>query len=229
MSLVGARAPRVTFGDFSLDRSTRQLRRGTRELRLEPKAFELLDLLLARRPAAVSKSEIQTELWPDSFVSDGNITGLVTQIRQALEDDRAQSRFVRTVHGFGYAFCGHAVDVALAVEERPSGLPARRPAYSVIWQQRVMALEPGENVLGRAEDAAARIDAPGVSRHHARIVIRKGQALLEDIGSKNGTHFEERRLEGPIALRDGDRFRLGSQVLVFRCAPTEGAATETEG
>src|SRR6185369_830144 len=129
--MVVARAPRVTFGDFSLDRSTRQLRRGTRELRLEPKAFELLDLLLVRRPAAVSKSEIQAQLWPDSFVSEGSITGLVTQIRQALED-------------------------------RPSALPA----YSLTWQQRVMPLEPGENVLGRGEDAAVRIDAPGVSRHH---------------------------------------------------------------
>src|ERR1051325_10927765 len=124
ISMVVARAPRVTCGDFSLARSTRQLRRGTRELRLEPKAFELLDLLLVRRPAAVSKSEIQVQLWPDSFVSEGSITGLVTQIRQALEDDRARSRFVRTVHGFGYAFSGNAVDVAPPVEERPSALPA---------------------------------------------------------------------------------------------------------
>ena len=90
---------RVLFGDFALDRAARQLFRGTEELHLEPRAFELLCLLLDRRPQAVSKVEIRDRLWPDTFVSESNLTGLVAQIRKALADGRRGARFLRTVHG----------------------------------------------------------------------------------------------------------------------------------
>jgi DNA-binding winged helix-turn-helix (wHTH) protein len=208
---------RLRFADFTLDQESRQLLRGTEVLHLEPKAFGLLALLLDRRPAVVAKSEIQEHLWPDTFVSEGNVTSLVTQVRQALQDDRAQSRFIRTVHGIGYAFCADAV-------------PDRwRTVASVIWQQQVLPLQIGENVLGRAGDAAVRIDAPGVSRHHARITVNDEGALLEDLESKNGTHLRDLRLEAPAALRDGDSFRLGTQALVFRRSLGDGTTvTEPE-
>jgi Tol biopolymer transport system component/DNA-binding winged helix-turn-helix (wHTH) protein len=96
----------VSFGDFVLDRATRQLLHRRTERHLEPKAFELLELLLDRRPQAVGKEEIHERLWPNTFVSESSVTGLVGQIRQALGDDSRQPRFVRTVHGFGYAFVG---------------------------------------------------------------------------------------------------------------------------
>jgi DNA-binding winged helix-turn-helix (wHTH) protein len=212
---------RISFAEFVFDRKARLLLCGEEKLHLEPKAFELLDLLLARRPEAVSKSEIQTQLWPDTFVSEGNVTGLVRQIRQALQDDRTRSRFIRTVHGFGYAFAGETNP------HEPSPERAQHSGYCVVWDQRVRPLESGENILGRADGVAVQIDAQGVSRHHARIVIRADETLLEDMGSKNGTHFQERRLEGPVPLRDGDVFRLGSQTLTFRRTPVAGS-TATE-
>ena len=211
---------RFRFADFTLDQESRQLLRGSEVLHLEPKAFGLLALLVERRPAVVSKGEIQEQLWPDTFVSEGNVTSLVTQVRQALQDDRAQSRFIRTVHGTGYAFCADAV---------PDRSARRRPVASVVWQHQVLALQIGENVLGRAQDAAVRIDAPGVSRHHARITVNEEGALLEDLESKNGTHLRDLRLDAPTALRDGDAFRLGSQALVFRRSLGDGTtATEPE-
>ena len=51
-----------------------------------------------------------------------------------------------------------------------------------------MPLAEGENIIGRGVDASVWIDAPGISRHHARIVVREGTATLEDLGSKNGTY-----------------------------------------
>ena len=96
----------VIFGDFELDRLARQLRRGAVIVHLEPKAFELLSLLIDRRPEAISKGHIKDRLWPDTFVSESSLTGLVGQIRQALGDDPKRPRFLRTVHGFGYAFSG---------------------------------------------------------------------------------------------------------------------------
>jgi DNA-binding winged helix-turn-helix (wHTH) protein len=205
---------RVSFGDFVLDRSTRQLLCRGEERHLEPKAFEVLDLLLNRRPEAVSKSEIQQRLWPDAFVSESSLTGLVAQIRQALGDTRSQPRFIRTVHGFGYAFSGEA-SAELPTETGKGG-----PTPWVVWEEQVIPLRPGENLLGRDEDLAVRIDAPGVSRHHARIVVAGGEATLEDLGSKNGTFLGERRLDAAAALRDGDTFQLGRQLLVFRSSRT---------
>jgi pSer/pThr/pTyr-binding forkhead associated (FHA) protein len=88
-------------------------------------------------------------------------------------------------------------------------------------------LRRGENVLGRSEDASVRIDAPGVSRRHARIVVGDDGAMLEDLASKNGTFVGERLVEEPTALHDGDRLRLGRQLLTFRSAGS-AAPTRTE-
>jgi DNA-binding winged helix-turn-helix (wHTH) protein len=213
---------RVRFAEFTFDRRTRELLRGAEALHLEPKAFDLLDLLLARRPEAVSRRDLQERLWPGTFVSDGSLTGLMTQIRQALQDPPRQSRFIRTVHGFGYAFSGTAMEQAV-----PALRGHRGPC--VVWDRRVLPLEKGENVLGRAEDAAVRIDAPGVSRFHARIVVTEAGALLEDLGSKNGTYLGDRRLEGPAPLAEGDVFSLGRQALLFhRAVADDSTATEPD-
>jgi Tol biopolymer transport system component/DNA-binding winged helix-turn-helix (wHTH) protein len=99
---------RVEFGEFTLDRGARQLLRRGKPLHLEPKAFDLLGLLLERRPEAVAKPEIRDRLWPDTFVSESNLTGLVAQVREALGDDPRTPRYIRTVHGFGYAFAREA-------------------------------------------------------------------------------------------------------------------------
>jgi DNA-binding winged helix-turn-helix (wHTH) protein len=207
---------RVSFAEFVLDTAMRQLfRRGTR-VHLEPKALELLELLVRRRPEAVPKIEIQRRLWPETFVSESSLTGLVAQLRKALADDRRQERFLRTVHGFGYAFVGE-IDAPAA----PAG-PAR-----LIWEDSVLVLQEGENVLGRSEDASVRIDAPGVSRRHARIVVADDGATLEDLASKNGTFVGERLVAEPTALHDGDRLRLGRQLLTFRRAGS-AAPTWTE-
>jgi len=127
---------------------------------------------------------------------------LADQARQ-----RRQERFLRTVHGFGYAFIG---EVTLG--------GAAATAARLVWEDAVFELRPGEHVLGRSEEAQVRLDAPGVSRRHARIVVTSDEATIEDLASKNGTYVGERRLEGPSALHDGDRVRLGSQLLVFRRA-----------
>jgi DNA-binding winged helix-turn-helix (wHTH) protein len=212
---------RVLFADFVLDRATRQLLRDGKERHVEPKAFELLDFLLERRPEAVAKSEILERLWPGTFVSESSLTGLVAQVRRALGDDPRRARFVRTVHGFGYAFS------ADALAEPAANTRADRIQAKVIWEDQVILLESGQNVLGRDEDVTVRIDAPGISRRHARIVVHQGQATIEDLGSKNGTYLRERRLDAPAPLEDGDTFRLGRQLLVFRSSH-KTTATVTE-
>ena len=85
----------------------------------------------------------------------------------------------------------------------------------------------GANVIGRAPDATIQCDAPGVSRHHARIFVSKGQSTLEDLGSKNGTYLKGERITS-AHLSDGDEIRIGTASLTFRIKgpldPTETVA-----
>jgi DNA-binding winged helix-turn-helix (wHTH) protein/WD40 repeat protein len=96
------------FGEFELDQERRQLLRSGEPVPLEPKAYELLSLLLERRPRALSRAQIRDAIWPQTFVSESTLAVVVNAIRQALGDDARAPQFIRTVHGFGYAFCGEA-------------------------------------------------------------------------------------------------------------------------
>ncbi|NOT27648.1 MAG: hypothetical protein HOP16_16295 [Acidobacteria bacterium] len=102
---------RIRFGPFTLDFERRQLTNAGEDIHLEPKAFELLSALVLERPKALSKAELQERLWPGTFVAEANLSNLVAEIRAALGDPARAPTFVRTVHGFGYAFCGDAEPV----------------------------------------------------------------------------------------------------------------------
>ena len=211
----------VRFGAFSLDAATRQLLRDGREVPLSPKAFQLLQLLVVNRERAVSKQEVHQTLGPSTFVLDTNIASLIAEIRRALDDNAAKPQFVRTMHRFGYRFVGQLDELAtLAVQ------PSSLARYYLVWELRHVPLTDGCNVIGRGADASVWIDAPGVSRHHARILIDGDEATLEDLGSKNGTYVTGTRVTDPRPLNDGDQVRLGSVVMTFRI-PTLSAATET--
>jgi DNA-binding winged helix-turn-helix (wHTH) protein len=95
----------LLFGDFEFDQDRRQLLRSGEPVPLEPKAHELLSRLLERRPRALSRAQIRDVIWPQSFITESTLAVVVNGIRQALSDDARHPRFIRTVHGFGYAFC----------------------------------------------------------------------------------------------------------------------------
>ena len=97
---------RLLFGDCTFDSEARTLVRGTENVRLSGKAFQLLETLLAARPNPIEKSELFARLWPETFVSEANLASLIKEIRAAIGDDARAPRFVRTVHRFGYAFSG---------------------------------------------------------------------------------------------------------------------------
>jgi DNA-binding winged helix-turn-helix (wHTH) protein len=212
----------LTFGDFALDLESRQLRRAGREVRLSPKAFQLLELLVAERPRALAKAEIRDRLWPRTFVSESSLTGLVTTLRGALRDSARDPRYLRTVHSMGYAFCGVVTD-----ENAPRRKPAARGGlqFRLTWAGGDVPLAEGENVLGRVKEAAAWIESASVSRKHARILVSEGKARLEDLGSKNGTFLNGRRIASPVALADGDEMRLGLVPMTLRIV---GGATSTK-
>src|SRR6266850_4896137 len=99
---------KIRFGDYTLDTDSRQLWRSGSTIHLSPKAFDLLKLLVERRPGAISKSELHERIWPGTFVSDDSLSRLIVEVREATGDDARRPRFVRTLHGFGYAFSADA-------------------------------------------------------------------------------------------------------------------------
>ena len=208
---------RYRFGDFILDVPTRQLRDQTGEIRLSPKAFDLLHALVRNGARAMARAELHELLWPSTFVLETNLASLIAEIRRALGDSANTPRYIRTMHRFGYWFIGD-VDESQATEAQ-----AETVNYWVMWNERQVRLFEGNNVLGRAPDAAVWIDAPGVSRHHARIVVAGTTATLEDLDSKNGTFVRDRRVGAPFTLCDGDQIRLGSVVITFRIPPMAGS------
>ncbi len=209
------------FGPFSLDSRTRQLLRDGREVALSPKAFQLLLLLVENRSRAMSREELHQQLWPSTFVLETNLAGLVAEVRRALEDTADKPTFVRTRHRFGYWFIANVSE-----EEAPpaSGEPVVK--YLLVWDTRQVVLPEGNTIVGRGPDSSVWIDAPGVSRQHARFVVREGEATVEDLKSKNGTYVGPHRVEMPRRLVDGDQIRLGSVVITFRI-PQPPGATET--
>jgi DNA-binding winged helix-turn-helix (wHTH) protein len=209
---------RFRFGPFVLDTDARELLREGAPVHLSPKAYLLLEALLESRPKALSKADLHERIWPETFVVEANLANLVAEIRSLIGDEPRRPRFLRTVHGFGYAFRG--TDKEEVAEGASLGQPTRGggPVHRVIWERRVMPLEAGENLIGRADDAAVCIEAPGVSRRHARIVVERDEATLEDLGSRNGTYLKDCRLSEPVVLRDGDAFRIGGQLLIYSCS-----------
>jgi DNA-binding winged helix-turn-helix (wHTH) protein len=209
----------LRFGEFQFDSGTRLLSRGTEPVHLTPKALELLNLLLEQRPNAVSKDDIQARLWPETFVSEASLQGLISEVRNALDDDARHARFVRTVHGFGYAFSG-------VTEDAPSATPGRTPARAwLTGDAGRLQLVEGENILGRAGDGVILLESPTVSRRHARLVIGE-DARIEDLGSKNGTFVNDNPVDKSTQLSDGDRIRIGVFLLIFRLE-SDAESTQT--
>jgi DNA-binding winged helix-turn-helix (wHTH) protein len=205
---------RISFAEFTLDTESRELFRAGEAVHLSPKAFLLLEVLLERRPAAVPKTVLKDRLWPSSHVSEASLASLVAELRSTLADDAREPRFIRTVHTYGYAFCG-AADAAPAAPAAPASARDER-VCRLVWRDREITLAEGENLLGRDRQAVVWIDSATVSRRHARIVVAKGEALIEDLGSRNGTSVGGKKIQGPVRLADGDRLRLGAVTMIFR-------------
>ena len=208
---------RVVFGDCEFDSGRRVLLRHGGPVPFSPKAHQLLELLLDRRPEAVSKEEIVERLWPKTFVSDASLHNVVAEIRAALGDVPRASRFIRTVSRYGYAFHGNAR------EEPTADAPGQRPSPPgprLVSRRGEWVLSEGTTFVGRDRDCAVRIDSPTLSRRHARIIVAGGETTVKDLGSKNGTQVNGQRIKQPVALKDSDEIQVGSLKLTYRVLDT---------
>ena len=117
-------SPILEFGPFRLEPAESRLTKGGVPVPITPKALELLVALALRPGRLVTKDELVAEVWPDTFVEEGNLAVNMTRLRQALSDDTGQS-YVETVPKKGYRFVA-------AVREVGAGAPVAAPEPTAI-------------------------------------------------------------------------------------------------
>jgi len=179
------------FGEFTFDCESRLLLCNGTERHLSPKAQQLLRLLILARPRALSRQELYDELWPSTFVCETNLASIINEVRRALGDDGRAARYIRTVHGFGYAFRCEVVS-----PER-----IRLVAAALTCEGERHLLSDGENVVGRAPGSRVVIPDRSVSRTHAVITVHADAFSIADLDSKNGTYVDGQRIgRSPVPI-----------------------------
>ena len=208
---------RVRFGDFTFDDDQHRLQKDAQGVHLSPKEFELLKMLIANRPNAVSKAVLHSELWPATFVSEVSLAALVARLRSALGEPARGGQIIRTIHGFGYAFVADASEAAAD----------SAPACWLTWSNQRIPVGDGANVIGRSSKVHIPIDSESVSRRHAMLHVSRSEFTIEDLGSKNGTWVRGERVTGPVSIDDGDEILIGPERLTFHSLLRPGR-TETQ-
>jgi DNA-binding winged helix-turn-helix (wHTH) protein len=201
---------RLRFGECTFDSETRELLRDGRGAAVSSRAFDLLGWLLEQRPRPVSRADLLRALWKAGEGSEGELAALMLELKGAIEAKGQDEPFLRSSGAEGYAFSG------LAREDRRPTVRGGGYKYRLVWDDREIPLAEGQNLIGRDYDALVRIDSPKASRRHARITISGEQAILEDLGSRNGTSCNDAPIKEPAALADGDRIGIGPFLLIFK-------------
>ena len=186
-------------------------------MHLSPKAFDLLWLLVQHRPKVLEKGVLHAQIWPDTYVGDATLNVLIGEIRKAIDDSVREPRYIRTVHGVGYAFCGEVTGGAAPAQDTSAML------CWLTWKGTTFRLDEGDNVIGRGPRCAVFLDVDGVSRRHANIHIDPEQrhVTLADLGSTNGTFVGRARVTAATTLRDEDRIKIASVELRVRLWASE--------
>lgn len=137
------------FGGYELDTAQRELRLDGARVEVEPKAFEMLIYLADNAERAISKDELQNQIWPRSIVTETALTRCVMKARRAVGDDANKQDVIRTVHGHGYRFIAAESDTEVATEVSPQRW--LRPAF-VAAVLVLLAIAGGAQLLKNANE-----------------------------------------------------------------------------
>jgi eukaryotic-like serine/threonine-protein kinase len=105
------------FGPFRIDPDHRQLLRQDHPIPLQPKAFDILLVLVKNSEKVVLKDELIKTVWPDTFVEESNLSQHIFVLRKTLGEGVEEKRYIVTVPGRGYRFA-QAVRAVAAEQEK---------------------------------------------------------------------------------------------------------------
>lgn len=121
---MGTRPPDgliYSFDDYELDTRLHELRRAGERQRIEPQVFDVLAHLFACRDRVVPKEELLQSVWGHRYVAPTTLNSRIKAARQAIGDDGAAQRVIRTIHGLGFRV------VADVAERNAVAPPVARP------------------------------------------------------------------------------------------------------
>lgn len=177
------------FGLFRLDLEPLFLHREDHPLDVALRALIVLRALLFRSGELVTKDELLREAWPEVVVTESSLTEAIHILRTALEDSAREPRWIETVRGRGYRFCGPCEVVQ---QEVPRGEVGRVLLRSRRAWPAALRLLSGVSLLafggglrwadGRASPAPVRFEEP--LPPNSKIVLRDKSLALAPDGSR---------------------------------------------
>jgi len=185
--------------------------------------MEVLVRLAMTAGRLASKRDLLDAVWEQDHVSEHALTQVIAELRDALGDDARSPTYIENIPRRGYRLMLEVIPI----DDSTAAPSTIASPFKLQGLERDYPLAHGVNVIGRTDDATVRIDRTEVSRCHARIFVEGTTATLEDLGSKNGTFLNGRRLEGPAALANGDEIGIGRGIERLRFL-IEGDPTRTE-
>jgi DNA-binding winged helix-turn-helix (wHTH) protein len=130
------------FNDFRVDTGQFVLTKAGRAQPITPTVFKILITLLQRPGEVITKEELMKEVWPDSFVEDGNLNRNVSTLRKALGERPCDHRYIETIPKSGYRFISpvRVIDYQIPTGARRSSCPSpsqivgREPQKDALWR-----------------------------------------------------------------------------------------------
>ncbi len=182
---------RYRFSEFVISPRRRLVLRRGEELPLIPRYFDLLVLLIQRRPAVVTRREIFDVVWGDVIVSDGALSQAVRTLRRTLGDDSREPTFIRTVSRHGYSFVftevheddddaarpaaiGNAPDPEVLAEISPAPPPSGDQLIELA--RRLLARTNGDTPLEDRRDLAQQLHVLDTQRAVEYLVAQPAHA-----------------------------------------------------
>lgn len=195
------------FGEFALEAAERRLRKGRQPIKLTPKAFHTLLLLVRHAGHVVSKEAILAEVWPDTFVEEGTLTQNVSVLRKAL----GQGTFIETVSKGGYRFVA-PVKASRPAESAAAAEPRHRSLAVLPLDD--LSGDPGQAYFaeGMTEALIATLARIGSLRVTSRSTVaryRKERPPMPEIARALDVDLV---LEGSV-VRAGGRVRVTAQLI----------------
>jgi TolB-like protein/DNA-binding winged helix-turn-helix (wHTH) protein/Tfp pilus assembly protein PilF len=193
------------FGPFRLDPLKRRLMRDEEPLRLTPKAFDLLLVLVEEHGRTIEKDELLERVWAGTIVEENNLNQNITALRKSLGDSRQESQYIATIPGVGYRFVAEVQKVELTQRRNDAAEAPPVPRPRPVFRYALLILVP--LVLVAMAYAWYRREKP-------RLAISSIMVLpLENL---SGDPSEEYFADGMTDALIGDLAQLGGLHVISR-------------